>query len=59
MAASIVVDGFSETRYRECTVVKVPNQCLAEFREFNEQMSVACPLLPKHSPSMQYAALTK
>ena len=53
------MDGFSETRYRECTVVKVPNQCLAEFREFNEQMSVACPLLPKHSPSMQYAALTK
>ena len=54
-----MVDGFSENRYRECTVVKVPNQCLDAFREFNSQMSVACPLLPKHSPNMVYAALTK
>ena len=59
VAASILEDGFSESRYSDCVVVKVPENSLEDFREFNSQMSVACPLLPKHSASMTYAALTK
>ena len=59
MAASIKADGFSENRYRDCTIVRVPEQCLEEFRAFNSGMAAVSPLLAAHSPKMIYAALTK
>jgi len=60
VAASIVNDGFSSNRYRDCTVVRVPTTELAEFRSFNADMAAACPLLPPCSEDkLIYAALTK
>ena len=52
-------DGFSENRYRDTTLVKVPKEYVDEFRRFNKQMAEACPRLPPYDDTMIYAALTK
>ena len=59
VAASIRDDGFSKHRYRDCTVVRVPEDKLAMFRDFNRRMCASDPLLPAFSPSMCFAMLTK
>ena len=59
VVASIQADGLSRRRYRDATVVKVPEKELDSFREFNRRMCEGDDLLPPFSPSMKYALLTK
>ena len=59
VAGSIMADGFSRQRYRDATVVRVPEEALVEFRRFNKEMCEGDPQLPPFSPSMKFAALTK
>ena len=56
---SIKNDGLSQHRYRDATVVRVPDECLAMFRQFNVQMCAADDKLPPASPTMRYALLSK
>ena len=59
VAHSILTDGLSRQRYRDCTVVKVPDHGMAAFRKFNEDLSLNDEKLPPFSPTMKYALLTK
>ncbi len=56
---SILTDGFSRHRYRDATVVRVPDQHLEAFRQFNRDLSAMDDRLPPFSPNMKYALLTK
>lgn len=59
VAHSIHTDGLSKQRYRDCTVVKVPDQAMAAFRKFNEDLANNDERLPPFSPAMKFALLTK
>ena len=59
VARSIMKDGFSRQRYRDATVVRVPDSALAEFRRFNKEMCDGDSQLPPYSQNMKFAALTK
>ena len=59
VVTSIKNDGLSQHRYRDATVVRVPDESLAMFRKFNEQMCAADDKLPPFSPEMRYALLSK
>ena len=59
VASSIMTDGFSRHRYRDATVVRVPEEGMAHFRKFNSDLSAADDKLPPFSPNMRYALLTK
>lgn len=56
---SIRKDGLSTRRFREATVVKVPQGELENFRAFNRKMCESDELLPAYSPDMRYALLTR
>lgn len=59
VAHSIHTDGLSKQRYRDCTVVKVPDHAIAAFRKFNEDLANNDEKLPPFAPSMRFALLTK
>ena len=59
VVSSIAADGLSRRRYRDATVVKVPDTQLDTFRQFNRRMCESDDLLPPFSPAMAYALLTK
>ena len=59
VAASIMADGLSRQRYRDATVVRVPDEALLEFRRFNKEMCESDAQLPPFSATMKFAALTK
>ena len=59
VVASIRADGLSRRRYRDASVVKVPEAHLEAFREFNRTMCEGDELLPAFAPGMRYALLTK
>ena len=56
---SIRSDGLSRRRYNACVVVKVPEEKLQEFHDFNKALLESDDLLPPYSASMRYACLTK
>jgi hypothetical protein len=59
VVASIKADGLSRRRYRDATVVRVPDVHMEAFLAFNKTMCESDDLLPAFSPSMRYACLTK
>ncbi len=59
VVVSIRDDGFSRQRYRDVTVVRVPDEQLGPFRAFNKELLEADPSLPPFSDQMRYACMTK
>ena len=56
---SIDEDGLSRQRYRDVVVIRVPDDQLADFLAFNQEVLAACPELPPFSDEMRFACLTK
>ena len=59
IVTSIQADGLSRRRYRDASVVRVPDKHLDSFRQFNKAMCDGDDLLPAFAPGMKYAVLTK
>ena len=59
VVTSIKNDGLSKHRYRDATVVRVPDESLSMFRQLNQKMCAADDKLPPFSPDMKYALLSK
>ena len=51
--------GVSQHKYRAVDVIRVPEKALAEFRAVNKKKCESDKLMPKFSPEMKFACLSR
>ena len=59
MALDSCASGVKVTRYKQVDCVRIPDDMLTEFRQYNRDKCEMDSLMPKFSPTMRLANLTK
>ena len=59
MALDCCANGVKVTRYKQVDCVRIPDDMLTEFRQYNKDKCEMDSLMPKFSPTMRLASLTK